>query len=479
MKKNEFDVLQKPELPQADNGGTPGVIDISLLTTEFVVAYAWPWDTTDGGIGPRPYDTYIMYFNDDIWTSNIVADLDEAHWPVYPVLFHKGEIPDGVYNVYYTVQDYAQNPIASSSSTKVTIIGASAPAYPSPTFPDFTDGRAPFTGVTKRRGVRIEATYPHISPGDSVEFNWHGTDFDGDPVPASQFRFEVQVGSGDQKAACVIPEHAVLCLGPGGKGTAYYHVTPSDPDNGGGDSLPASLRISFSDIVKLELNVSQGAPVTLPGTVLQGMNRVRLFGAPGMSVYASLISGTPARIVESGNLDYSFNLDQQGMGSLGVWPNGDYNPTLTVSGDHVPSPPQALVFRDAQSELNSPITYGYTSGAAADDPMFGLDPSYCTVYVKVDRSLSQAECVYVTVDGAAFLRGNSKAQAQKAPVPLNDFNGTASFDIIDTRSETVNVTLSLKQGTPDVTFTLTFEPFPSWKKHDWIITDDKPSPASS
>jgi hypothetical protein len=181
-----------------------------------------------------------------------------------------------------------------------------------------------------------------------------------------------------------------------------------------------------------------------------------------------LVDGTDALIYESGGLDYTFRLDEQGMGSFGVVPNGDYSALLTLSGDGKSLPPQTLLFRDAKNDQNPALTYGYTSGAAADDPSFGLDTSYCSVYVKVDPSLSNADFVHVTLDGGAYVRGFTKAQAQDGKVPL-DNNGTASFEIVDKVAEKVKVSLDLNDGKPETTFTLAFNAFPSWKRHYWHI----------
>ncbi|PTB17475.1 hypothetical protein C9I57_27695 [Trinickia symbiotica] len=467
MNKDEGDegLLDKPILTQDDNGGTPGVIDISLITGDYVLVYVPPWDTEADGTGPRPYDTYIVYFDENIWTANVVEDEDQAGWPVFPVRFHKGQIPNGSYKVYYTVEDFVGNGPTYSQKADIRIIGASAPAYPAPTFPEFPNGPATFTGIAVERGVVIAAAYPSINNGDVVEFNWSGTNGDGNPVPASQYSFEVQVREGAAQVGGLIPQEYVLCLGPEGTGTAYYHVYPSSDEDGGGDSRPASLELSFADIDSLDVIVSNGAPVQIPGT--QGTNQVRLFGRPGMSVYASLVTPSAARIAESGEVNYSFSLDEQGMGSFGVVPNGDHKAELTLSQHATLIPP--LLFRDAKNDQNPALTYGYTTGAAADDPSFGPDTSYCSVYVKVDPS-RHAKNVHVTLDGGAYVLGQKKAHAQNAEVPLL-VDGTATFQIVDKVDETINVNLDLKDGTPETTFQITFKAFPSWRKrHPWVIT---------
>lgn len=469
MSRKDDDSLAPPYFSPDDKDPTSVVIDISLIAGDFVLVFVPPWDWDNGEGGPRPYDTYTVYFNNSIWVANIVQNREQADWPFFPARFHKGEIPNGTYDVYYTVQDYAQNPPAYSKTVSVTVINASESAYPAPVFPDSSNGQETFKAITAHSGVRIAADYPAIQEGDKVLFTWHGMDVNGEPVPASAYSVEIEVKdqNGKKKAEALIPEEAVLYLGSLGQGTAYYHVKPADTSRGPGDSQPGKLRLSFSDIDRLDVNTSQGAPVQIPGTTLQGMNRVRVFGRPGASVYVSLVTGTKARIVESGEIDYSFMLDEQGMKSFGVWPNGDYNPTLTFPASG-PSP-IPLIFRDAKNGPNPALSYGVTSGAAAESPLFGLDPSYCSVYVKVDRVLSEAKQVRVILDGAAFVRGVSRAHAQNAPISLNRRDGTASFQVMDPVAETVNVTLSLGDGTPDTKFKLEFDLFPSWMKVKPIV----------
>lgn len=460
MEDEKDSVLDPPTLPQAGNGnGVPDdTIDIGLISGKYVEVCMPPWDREEGG--PRPYDTYTTYFDENTWTANIVQPGEQSQISFF-AYFYKGQIPDGSYDVYYKVQDLAQNPPAYSQSIRVFIQGATAANYPSPTFPDFKSGIAKFGDIDQKNGIEISAKYESMTAKDTLEFCWQGVDMEGEPVPASQYSFSVPVCEGDTEVHGLIPEAYVLCLGPSGKGTAYYHVTPGDGSRGG-DSQQGSLKISFAGIGTLDVNISQGAPIQIPGTSLQGMNRVRLFGTPGKLVNASLADPSAARIFESNASSYSLTLDERGMSSFGVVPNGVHSASLILSTLPDPLP---LIFRDAQSDNDPALTYGYTSGAAADDALFALDKSYCSVYVKVDPAQTKGTTAHVDVkvDGAAFVRGFGRKQAQNAPVPLRE-DGTASFQIVDAVAETVNVSLSLQDGMPPTNFQMTFDVFPSWKK---------------
>lgn len=470
MKRDEGDrPLTAPTLPdKGNNFDRPDALDISLLTGPFVLVDCYPWDVANGGIGPRPHDYYVTHFESDtsdIWTANTVQD-GQQDWPRFTVKFHKGKIPDGDYRVYYAVQDFAQNPIAYSKETSIKIIGALASSYPPPTYPDFPTGSATYHEIRKRRGVRIEAAYIGIRKGDKVEFNWHGTDENGNVVPSSQYAVEYEVQEDGKPVYGLIPEEYVLCLGPGGKGAAYYHVCSAAPNVGGGDSDQASLEVSFTHIGSLEVNISQGAPIRIGDNDAQGMNLVRVFGRPGMKVDASLVAGTAARIVETGTENYSFNLDTQGMRTFNVWPNGEVRAMLTVLGDQSQPSLPSLTFRPAMSDSLSPaLTYGFTTGAAADDPSFGRHGSYCSVYIDVDRKLApSAKKIYVSVDGSAVVSGHetNKSKGQQATVLLES-DGSAIASVVDCVAETVNVSLSLQDGNPPTKFQIRFDAFPSWK----------------
>jgi hypothetical protein len=461
-----------PPAPWCDiavKSGNGYTLDVSLIVDTFVIEVpAW----NDGLGGPRPGDLYTVYFNDYIFTQEEVADEEQAQWNPYRVPFHVWEVPNGSYNVYYTLWDQVQsNPKRISKTYPLTITGSKAVGgLPAPTFPksrpDPGNGQQRveyFADIMADGGVAIEATY-NVDPGDKVTFCWFGYDMNGDIVPQSKCVIPGTIAGGT--AYATIPARHVLCLGPDSNASAYYHVERQPPNGDPTDSATATLGISFENIVTLEANVAQGAPAHILGTSFCGRAAVRVFGSPGKQVDASLPGDSRCTILEatqSDKRDHSLTLDEYGIGLFHVVPNDQYGTTVTLADDTFTSPPLPVQFSDAQSDSNdSAITaYTYTTGAAANSPMF-QDVSVCSIYAKVDRSVlpSGINTLEVTVGGRARLFAFPGQQT--ASVPIDD-DGTVAVDVIDSFVETVQVSIGVA-GYPAIRFPIEFAAFPSWRK---------------
>lgn len=440
--------LEKPSFPQA----VDGVIDVKRLNGDYIRARVKRWFNAGNG------DKVEVHFANRA-SPYVVSPNDHAFMEVScdPRL-----IPDGEYDVYYVATNLAQNQRLSETE-HIRVINSQLSEFPKPRFPeatydpDYHLDTLFYKPIVAEKGTQIVAAYSSMKRGDTVVFHLRGQKMSGDsvsiePEPTPPLTDE-DVAKGYVSA--LIPSTKLLSLGNGGMIFGLYEVVGLMTQ-----SPEASARISWRDIDKLSLNITQFAP-GMTNEIRNAYSAVTVFGPPGQQVFVSV--SDPALIYTpsgTGEDTVSGPLDENGIARYKV-----YQPSLAAGagistlvaaqpgpGDTsnvAPADGQAT-FLDYQTGPGDIIGYAHTTGAAAD----GVAP--CSVYIKADPSTS-ATSVRVTLTGNAVIKGHPHLPAD---IPLSPDTKFCSFDVTDMHAEPVTVTIELA-GSAALPLPLRFVVFPA------------------
>lgn len=435
--------LISPEFPQATNG----VINAQACLDGIIFRI-------NQYIGMKPGDVIRAFFGRTPSSPKVVPYRDPLP-PINDISFAWNEFPNGLYDVWYTVEDTFHN-IGTSPISKVQIINSPGNDFPAPIFPDAENGILFISSVIEQDGTNIGAFCNGMSFGDKVTFYWSGKTSEG--VNLTDAFYQASTIEIKQKQIDInfvetqIPAQYILPLGGGGEGTGYYEVLKSGTSSPWpSQSLPAQVKLQYSDIDWVTINATQGAPVrnsvSLP--YLNPSNTVSVFGRPGLSVTASVTEN--ATINGTVITSTVVTLDVNGMGSFEVYMNQDNYKTTTVS-IYSPFATEPLVttemvfsrYRIGAGGLDG---YGFTTGAPTD----GKTP--CSVYMFAEVG---ARSIAVSVTGSALING----WTQSLNIPVHQ-DGTATLNIVNQYAETVRVTLCVPGRSADpLIFDIVFVSFP-------------------
>lgn len=443
-----------PTLPQAKNN----VIDVSLLNQEGddILVRVCRWDDIAEG------DTIVAYFDSTASDPRVIEDISQAS---YDVPVHTDQIPNGSYEVWYTIRKKIGN-CSRSGAQPVTIIGSTASFYPGPLFPEAVNGALTYTSISAWNGTPIQAEYGTIANGDQVTFHWKGFDESGYEVPAAAYTTTPPKTVGETDAANgyvqdQIPLANIQALGDLGYGVAYYEVQPAQGK--ANQSLNTQVQYTDEDITALQLTVTkQAALQTSDLPHLHPFNTGTVFGAPGAWVTVSVDGGT---ILEAGQ-DETTYLTQlvDGFATFRVSSSDKGLITVTVAPQELVGDPsvQNMPFGVYIDGGDTGIQgYNYTTNVPATANLPSGDQVPCYVYFQVNPGL-ESHGVTVTVDGHAAILGANPGSPQTRTISLYA-DGSGMAEIIDAVAEKVNVTLSVPGHSGAVQFPhpVDFIEFPS------------------
>jgi hypothetical protein len=416
-------MLREPFFPQA----VGNVIDVGGLSSNYIIAEITPYFNV--GLG----DIIRVHFNSAGWRYVV-----DTHIAPYRILCDVADIPDGDYEVYYDAEDLTRNR-ALSYGKRVTVRNSPSRAYPPPRFPSAVNGSLFYNTVVREKGTLICASYQEMKAGDQVTFYWQAS---GHPLANMPLRATVQDSDVQNGYVCArLPAENLLILGDGGVGSAYYQVG-RDPL---AISAAQSVTMSWNDIKKLLLTVTQGAPATtgeLP--LLHPCNYATLFGKPGWEVDLSV--GEGALIHSSGNVTDSHTgtqtLDRFGHGEFIVYvpaENAQLGGTISVdaAAQKLPDKPanQPTTFGEYVLGDGDIVRYAYSTGAPTD----GVTP--CIIYFQADTA-AHVTSARITVTGSATVG----AYGQNATTALNS-DGSALVKFVNRKEETVVASIDLVGST--------------------------------
>ncbi|TDB54313.1 hypothetical protein [Photorhabdus khanii] len=436
-RNNTFISLSSPKLPQADEDG---LIDVSVQQNENLIIKIPYYEeikiwnvivVSVGGIFSRPY--YVENINTNFFT----------------VTMPFSEIPDGCYNVTYTLVDYFDNK-SFFEPVVIKIIHSPSIKLLPPTYPDSTSDVIHHSPLIQHRGLNVHISYQQMQKGDSVIFHWQGHNFNYDPIARAAWDAQpIIVSDEDVKkgyVSLVVPAENVLCLGQEGVGTGYYEV---------GNSISAlgSVILSLTDMSSVIMSISEGAPIlSNEYPRIKPKNLVAVYGPPGKRLLASVESGN---IVEGDGTKYQFAPNSFGLAyfHLQSEETGSFRCTVSAEdGTITPGVGQAIFseWRDGGDIIKA---YAFTSEVPAD----GV--SECSVYVIVDRTVYSGKRLLVRTDGSAIISGFGDNERELQVAIGKD--GCTTFHITNTKAEKNNVIISLPDIDKSIQFSIHFKYFPS------------------
>lgn len=209
--------LRAPILPQMENDG---VITANELERGWVDVLVPPY------AGMTVGDYMYVYFGDLLpkYTAINSTDVGQA------LLFQFDEklIPDGIYDVKYTVKDWAENP-ADSSIAQAVVSRDGNQILPAPVFTDAVNNTLTLDSVITNEGTHLYIpVYTGIRAGDVVDVAYSVFSSSGDIIADGTYteRHTITVSEVAAGFTLLIPGSKVF-LPQGVRASAFYIVTRS------------------------------------------------------------------------------------------------------------------------------------------------------------------------------------------------------------------------------------------------------------
>ena len=396
--------------------------------------------------------------------ADITADYIEVILPQAIAV----SIRQGSLNAWYSVTNaiglrYSYTATAFIDMTHLSMM-------PAPVFPQARNNTIELSQLEADNSLILTVSYISMAVDDSVILSIEGIDAGGSAVPGAMYQNIYPVTASNVSVRLLqinVPKEVAHAAGIGGKLTARYYVQHAD-DSGLSYSQDAMAMIAETQVIGsgIQFFMSSGAPaLDYPAVHVSPCNTGFVKSAPGTEINAACDGVAFFRNTASNR--YSFTVGPSGYASFDLI--STKNDLITVHLENRNDPTDTItkttIFERYKIGFGKIIGYAYTTGARSD----GVSP--CRIYLftastsdsprlqnhEDDIQLLQAITkIQVSVSGNASIYGKG---ANTALIDLND-DKSVDIGIIDTVSETVQVTLSLPESSgSEMTLNVVFRDF--------------------